>query len=66
VTLTGRAGVPVRDNEGATYSKKIEAGEDPHLIAGRLTRQFRKALRGDKNSPAAFSKHLHYPKLGIV
>ena len=66
VTLTGRAGVPVRDTEGNTYCKKLDAGEDPHLVAGRLTRQLRKALRGDKKRPAGFAKHLHYPKLGIV
>ena len=47
VTLTGRAGVPVRDTEGNTYCKKLDAGEDPHLVAGRLTRQLRKARDSD-------------------
>ena len=66
MTLTVTLERPVRDQHGKTYSKKLEAGEDPHVIAGRLTRQLRRARRGDKNRPADFTEHLHYPKLGIV
>jgi hypothetical protein len=49
VTLTDHIGNPVRDRDGKTYSKKFEPGEDDRVIAGRLTKQFRRARRGDKN-----------------
>lgn len=64
VTLTDLAGEPVRDDSGRTYTKKLEPLEDAHLIAGRLTKQFRKAIRGDNKS--GFDGPLNYPKLGIV
>ena len=46
VTLTNHAGIPVRDSNGKTYSKKVEPGEDRHRVAGRLVKQFRSIRRG--------------------
>ena len=66
VTLTSHAGVPVRGPAGETYSKKLEDGEAAHVIAGRLTKQFRRARRGDKNHVEGFSSPIHYPKNGSI
>ena len=66
VTLTDHAGTPVRDQHGKSYSQKLEAGQDPHVIAGRLTKRFRSARRGDKDRASGFNRPIHYPKLGIV
>lgn len=39
MTLTSHAGVPLTDRRGKTYEKKLGPGQDPHVIAGRLTKQ---------------------------
>ena len=48
---------------GKIYTAKLD-GEDPHIIAGRLTRQLRDALIGKKKDapPAGFGSPLNYPK----
>ena len=56
----------VHDRYGKSYSQKLEAGQDPHVIAGRLTKTFRSARRGDKDRVSGFNRPIHYPKLGIV
>jgi hypothetical protein len=66
VTLTDRLGAAVRDDEGKTYSKKLEAFEDAYVTAKTLTREFRRALRGKGKHNDGFSAPIHYPKLGIV
>jgi hypothetical protein len=66
VILVDHVGNPVRNRDGKTYSKKLEPGEDPRVIAGRLTKQFRRARRGDKNSVPGFHDQIIYPPLGIV
>ena len=66
VTLVSHAGVPVRGPAGETYSKKLEDGEAAHVIAGRLTKQFRRARRGDKHQVEGFSSPLIYPKNGSI
>ena len=69
VTMTNRKGEPAHDDTGKTYTQKLEPNDDAYVIAGRLTRQLRDALRG-KNHPSAgfssgggnFSRALDYPK----
>lgn len=39
VTLVSPAGVPIMDRKGKPYTKKLTPEEDPHVIAGRLTKQ---------------------------
>ena len=63
VTLTNHLGIPVRDSDGRTYSKKLEPEQDPHMIAGRLTREFRRVRRGEKNEIKGFSGPIHYQRL---
>jgi hypothetical protein len=54
---------------GKTYTQKLAEGEDARVIAARLTKKLRLALRG-KNAPVArFRRPIEYPsnkKLGIV
>ena len=66
VTLTDHTGTPVRDRDGKTYSEKVEADGDVRLIAGRLTKQFRIARRGEKSADSNFNRQLHYRNLGIA
>jgi hypothetical protein len=39
VTLVDHDGVPLRDRRGKVYEKKLTPQEDPHVVAGRLTKQ---------------------------
>jgi hypothetical protein len=64
VTLVNHVGTPVRDHDGRTYTKKLEDGESEYVIAGRLTKQFRTARRGDKHQVAGFSGPIKYPDHG--
>ena len=65
VTMTNQKGEPAHDDAGKTYTAKLD-GEDPQIIAGRLTRQLRDALRGKKDlPPAGFGAPLVYPKTGV-
>jgi hypothetical protein len=66
VTLVSHAGVPVRGPSGETYSKKLEDGEAAHVIAGRLTKAFRRARLGDKHRVEGFSSPISYPKNGSI
>ena len=66
VMLTDHLGIPVRDRDGKAYSKKLEADEDPRAVAGRLTKQFRTARRGEKGQDANFNRQIVYPKSGIA
>jgi hypothetical protein len=64
VTLVDHVGQPVRDRDGKTYRKKLQPGEDAYRVAGRLTKQFRNARRGGKDT--RFSAPIHYPKNGSI
>lgn len=55
---------PVRDDEGKTYTHKLEAGDNPKQIAGLLTKKFRKVRRGNNAAPHDFSAPIAYPKTG--
>jgi hypothetical protein len=63
VTLVDSAGVPILDRYGKPYEQKLPPLGDPHLIAGRLTKEAWHARGGGKRK---FSAPIHYPKLGIV
>jgi hypothetical protein len=45
VTLTDREGKPALDDHGYEYRKKLAEGEIASVIAGRLTKELRLALR---------------------
>jgi len=63
VTLTDRSGKPVRVQIGKTYSYKLAETDDPRVIAGRLTKEFRRTLIGSKGG---FSGPINYPNLGKI
>ena len=63
--MTNQKGEPAHDDAGKVYSAKLD-GEDPQIIAGRLTRQLRDALRGKKDAPpAGFGSPLNYGPTGV-
>ena len=65
LTMTNQKGVAVQDDNGKTYTAKLAPNDDPQIIAGRLTKQLRDALRGKGAPPSGFSRPLDYPKSGI-
>ena len=62
VHLTDREGNPVRDDNGKLYSKPIANGDTAKVIASRLTKDFRSALRGKDGRVNGFDRPLQYPK----
>jgi hypothetical protein len=60
VTLVNADGTPLRDRKGKVYEKKLTPQEDPHTIAGRLTKQRFHDQGGGKQS---FSRPLNYKPL---
>ena len=65
VTMTDAKGTPAQDDNGKVYTAKLD-GEDPQIIAGRLTRQLRDALLGkDGAPPSGFRGPLNYRPSGI-
>jgi hypothetical protein len=60
VTLTDDAGAPIMDRKGKPYTKKLTAAEDPHVIAGRLTKQHWRDHGGGKKD---FWRPLTYKKV---
>jgi hypothetical protein len=65
VTLTDREGKPVRDPNGKPYSQPLKEGENPRVIAGRLTKRFRSVLRG-KPGVSGFSSPINYPRIVVA
>ena len=66
VTMTNQKGEPAQDDAGKIYTHKLEPGDDAYVIAGRLTRKLRDALRGKKDAPpAGFGAPLNYSKPAI-
>jgi hypothetical protein len=63
VTLVTSAGVPLTDRKGKVYEKKLTPQEDPHQIAGRLTKQRFNDRGSDKKD---FNRPLRYPDLGYI
>jgi hypothetical protein len=71
LTMTCPKGEPAIDMTGKTYTHKLAPNDDARVIAGRLTKQLRSALRGDRpkgfgGSGSGFNGPLNYPRSGIV
>ena len=66
VTLTDRQGVPVRDQHGKAYTKKIANGDSGKTIAARMTKDFRLMLRGKDGRVNGFDRPIKYPPLVVV
>jgi hypothetical protein len=64
VILTDTAGKPVREF-GKQYSQKISEGDDPRVLAGRLTKELRNALLGKSAQVAGFSRALEYKNINV-
>src|SRR5262245_7577149 len=64
VTMTAPDGEPAVDEHGKTYTHKLAPGDEPAVIAARLTKQLRLALRGKSGAPGGFSGPLNYPRRG--
>ncbi len=66
VTLTNRKGEPACDGDGKRYVHKLKDGENARVIAGRLTRQLRDALKGSSGSVAGFGQPISYPRIKVA
>jgi hypothetical protein len=68
LTMTNSEGIPVRGlNGGDKVTHKIEAGEDPRAVAGRLTLKIYRMLRGEgAGAVAGFNRPLGYPVSGVA
>ena len=66
VVLTNRHGDSVRDDGGNKYAQKLAEGDNPKQIAARLTKELRKALRGNNGPPRGFRGPIEYPKVKCV
>lgn len=62
VFLTDKDGTTVREF-GRYFSQKLCKGDDPRVIAARLTKELRNALLGKSPTTAGFSKPLVYPDM---
>lgn len=62
--MTDGEGVPMRRRDGELYTHKLEPGEDPRRIAGRLTKRIREMLHGD--DLGGFNRRLVYSKVGLA
>jgi hypothetical protein len=63
VILTDREGNPARDGDGKFYKQKLADGQTPRVIAARLTRELRSALRGNDAAKNGFDGPIHYAPL---
>jgi hypothetical protein len=64
VTLTDRQGNPASDIDGNKYSHELAEGETAKVVACRLTRELRTALRGKDAQVSDFDGPIEYPKTG--
>ena len=62
LVLTDRKGNPARDDNGHKYTHKIADGDNAKQIAAWLTKELRKALRGNGAAPRGFGSSIDYPK----
>ena len=44
--------------------RKLQDGDDPDLIAGRLTKEYHRHLQGE--GVQGFGRRLVYPKIGVA
>lgn len=58
LTMTDSTGKPMRrPSDGEFYTHKLKPDENPHTIAGRLTKTIRERLHGDDNG---FNRRIVY------
>jgi len=62
--MTDPKGEPAVDGEGRTYTHKLAPGDDAYVIAARLTKELRSALRGKSAGPSNFGGPINYPPKG--
>jgi hypothetical protein len=62
VTLTNHIGSAIREREGKSYSQKLKPGEDPHVVAKILFREWR--AQG-KQRIRGFGERLEIQKTGF-
>jgi hypothetical protein len=65
LTLTDPKGNVAQDDAGKSYTHKLVSGDDAYVIACRLTKKLRDALRGGDAPPSGFSGPLNYGPSGI-
>ena len=66
VTMTAPDGEPAIDESGKSYTHKLAPNEEAHVIAARLTKELRSALRGKSSGPSNFGGPINYNNKGIV
>jgi hypothetical protein len=64
ITMTDAKGAPAPDDTGKSYTAKLAPNDDAYVIAGRLTKKLRDALRGKRDAPTGFSGPLDYGSSG--
>jgi len=65
LTMTDSTGKVIRRrSNGEPYTHKLEPGEDPRRVAGRLTKRIREMLHGD--DLGGFHRRLTYPSAGVA
>jgi hypothetical protein len=62
VTLTDKEGKSAGDETGKKYSRKLAPNEDAKAVASKMTKDLRKALRGNSEPVNGFSGKINYPK----
>jgi hypothetical protein len=66
LTMTNSEGAAVRDNRGEKITHKIEAGEDPRMVASRLTLKIYGMMRSGSGQVTGFNRPLGYPGSGLA
>ena len=64
LTMTDGEGKPFRGTSGERVTQKIQAGEDPSIVAKRLTMRIYRMVRGD--GMAGFNRPILYPSSGVI
>ncbi len=67
LTMTDSKGRHVRStNGGDAYRHKMRLGDDPRAIAGVLTLEIHRMLRGETAQTAGFNRPLKYQPSGVA
>ncbi len=64
LTMTDGNGEAIRTRYGEKTTHKLQAGEEPDVIAKRLTLQIYRRIRGSDD--IGFNRRLVYPKVGFA
>jgi hypothetical protein len=66
LTMTDRDGQPAEDATGKRYTRKLAPNEDERVVASKMTKELREALRSKSEPLAGFSGKINYPKRAVV